>query len=244
MPSVRLDHLVVRRGLAESGDKAQRLIRAGKILVNGRAAPKPGHLVSETTELSRTEEPHFVGRGGEKLEAAFEAFGLDVRNRVCLDVGASTGGFTDCLLQHGASRVYAVDVGKGQLAWKLRRDPRVTVREGVNARCLRAQDFPERPAVAAVDVSFISLGKVLPAVAAVLKPGGEVVTLIKPQFEAGRRQVGTGGVVRDPAVHEAVVARVRAEGEQDAGLRWIGICPSPLKGPAGNIEFLAHWRKP
>ena len=186
----------------------------------------------------------YVGRGGEKLEAALRHFAVDVAGRVCLDVGASTGGFTDCLLQHGASRVYALDVGRGQLHWKLRKDVRVVVIEGVNARYLRAGDLPETPTMATVDVSFISLEKVLPAVTAILAPDADLITLIKPQFEAGRHEVRRGGVVRDSAVREAVVARVRAFGEETLGLEWRGVYESPIRGPAGNVEFLAYWRRP
>ena len=166
----------------------------------------------------------------------------DVTGRVCLDVGASTGGFTDCLLQHGAARVIAVDVGKGQLHWKLRQDPRVTVIEGFNARYLQPSDLPEQPQAGVTDVSFISLKLILPPMVDVLPPGGELVSLIKPQFEAGRAKV-PGGVVRDPAVHEEVVAEIKAFGTETLGLEWLGCVESPLRGPEGNIEFLAWWRK-
>jgi 23S rRNA (cytidine1920-2'-O)/16S rRNA (cytidine1409-2'-O)-methyltransferase len=167
-----------------------------------------------------------------------------VQGLVCADIGASTGGFTDCLLQHGAARVYAIDVGRGQLDWRLRNDPRVVVQEGVNARYLKAGDLPEPPGFASVDVSFISLTLILPPVTNLLVPGADMVTLIKPQFEAGRAHVGKGGVVRDPAVHDDVVRRVREFGTGTAGLEWRGLCESPIRGPAGNIEFLAWWRKP
>jgi 23S rRNA (cytidine1920-2'-O)/16S rRNA (cytidine1409-2'-O)-methyltransferase len=184
-----------------------------------------------------------VSRGGEKLEGAFAAFpGFDVAGRVCLDVGASTGGFTDCLLQHGASRVIAVDVGKGQLHWKVRQDERVTVMEEFNARYLRPEDLPERPQAGVADVSFISLRLILPPMADALAPGGEIVSLIKPQFEAGRGKA-PGGVVRDPAVREEVVEGIRAFGTGVLGLAWLGCVQSPLLGPEGNVEFLAWWRK-
>lgn len=240
---MRLDQRVVELGLTESREKAQRLIRAGSVKVNACVETKPSHAVSETDALLLVEQERFVSRGGEKLEAAFRHFGLEVAGAVCLDVGASTGGFTDCLLQHGAARVYAVDVGKGQLHWKLRTDPRVVVMDGVNARYLKPSDLPEPPAFATVDVSFISLTKVLPAVTQVLASGGRIVSLIKPQFEAGRDEVGKGGVVRDPAVREEVVERVRRFGAEQLRLEWIGVCPSPLEGPAGNVEFLALWKK-
>ncbi len=241
---VRVDQLLVQRGLAASREKAQRLILAGAVRVNGSMADKPGHTVSDDPDLILTVEAaeRFVGRGGLKLEKAFEAFGLDVTGRVCLDVGASTGGFTDCLLQHGAARVYAVDVGRGQLDWRLRNDPRVVVREGVNARYLKPGDLPEPVSFAVADVSFISLTKILPAVTP-LMVSGDLVTLIKPQFEAGPEKVGKGGVVRDPAVREQVVEEVRAFGGRLPGLVWQACCESPLKGPAGNVEFLAWWKR-
>lgn len=243
MKGVRLDQRVVALGLAESREKAQRLIRAGLVTVRGLVQSKPGVEIKEDEPVAVTAQERFVGRGGEKLEGAFAHFQLDVNGLVCLDVGASTGGFTDCLLQHGAAKVYAVDVGKGQLHWKLRQDPRVVVMEELNARYLDANRFPERPAFAVVDVSFISLTKILPAVRQVLADGGRIVTLVKPQFEAGREQVGRGGVVRDPAVREAVLSRIRDFGVDELGLEWLGSCESPLKGPAGNVEFLAYWRR-
>ncbi|HBA83448.1 MAG TPA: TlyA family rRNA (cytidine-2'-O)-methyltransferase [Verrucomicrobia bacterium] len=244
MSSMRLDQLLVARGLVESREKAQRLIRAGKVRVGGRPAAKPGHEYPDDAILEVEAPERFVSRGGEKLEEAFRQFQPAVEGLVCLDVGASTGGFTDCLLQHGAARVYAVDVGKGQLHWKIRTDPRVVVFEGVNARFLEARSLPETPVFVVIDVSFISLTKILPAVTQVLAAGGHIVSLIKPQFEAGRNQVEKGGVVRDPAVHERVIETVRAFGVQSAGLEFLGVCRSPLLGPAGNVEFLAYWKKP
>ena len=185
----------------------------------------------------------FVSRGGDKLEAAFENFPLDVTGRDAIDVGASTGGFTDGLLQHGARHVVAVDVGRGQLHWKMRNDPRVTVMEKFNARYLRPDQLPYIPAVAVVDVSFISLTKIFPALVAALTPDAQLVTLIKPQFEAGREQVEKGGVVRSDDVRQAVIDKIRLFGTESQGLEWVGHCTSPLKGPAGNVEFLAYWRK-
>jgi 23S rRNA (cytidine1920-2'-O)/16S rRNA (cytidine1409-2'-O)-methyltransferase len=243
MKRVRLDQRVVELGLAESREKAQRLIRAGVVRVGGHPVSKPGHEIRETDPITLTEKERFVSRGGGKLEAAFQHFNLKVDGLICLDVGASTGGFTDCLLQHGASRVYAVDVGRGQLHWKLQQDERVVVMDEINARHLKPNAFPDRPAFAVMDVSFISLTKVLPAVTQVLADGGGIVTLIKPQFEAGREQVGRGGVVRDPAVRAGVIERVRLFGERELALKWVGVCESPLTGPAGNVEFLAYWRK-
>ncbi len=242
MSSSRLDLLLVQRGLAESREKAQRLVRAGVVRVKGQVQTKPGHEFPADSIIEIEQAERFVGRGGEKLEAAFAAFPISVEGFVCLDIGASTGGFTDCMIQHGARRVYAVDVGRTQLHEKLRADPRVTVMDQTNARYLEASAFSEPPQFAAADVSFISLTKVLPAITRVLASGAGLVTLIKPQFEAGREQVEKGGVVRDPAVREKVCREVREFG-CSLGLEWMGICESPLKGPAGNIEFLAWWRK-
>jgi 23S rRNA (cytidine1920-2'-O)/16S rRNA (cytidine1409-2'-O)-methyltransferase len=238
----RLDVLMAARGLAPSREQAQRLILAGAVLVNGQSAFKAGQSFDEAAAIEVAAGPRFVGRGGEKLAAAFERFGLDVRGLVCVDVGASTGGFTDCLLQHGALRVYAVDVGHGQLDWRLRQDSRVVVHEGVNARQLDAALFPVPPAFGVVDVSFISLTLVLPAVTSVLTPGAGLVTLIKPQFEAGRDEVGRGGVVRDEGVRCATIERVRAALTARLPLVWMDGMDCPVHGPAGNIEYLAYWR--
>lgn len=243
MPKQRLDLMLVERGLTESREKAQRLILAGAVRVNGQVADKPGRPCTEDAVLEVAAGDKFVSRGGGKLDAAFEAFTLEVTGKVCADIGASTGGFTDCLLQHGAIRVYAVDVGKGQLDWRLRNDPRVIVKEELNARYLSERDIPEPFQFAVIDVSFISLTLILPPVTKLLEPGGQIVSLIKPQFEAGRENVGKGGVVRDKAIHESVIAHIRQFGTQSLPLEWIGLCESPLRGPAGNIEFLAWWRK-
>ena len=233
---VRLDRLLVDLGLAPSRERAQRLILAGDVLVGDRPATKPGAVVAADAVLRLRKTPSaYVSRGGEKLAGALDAFGLDVAGQVALDVGASTGGFTDCLLRRGARRVFALDVGYGQLAWTLRQDARVTVLERANARRLEAGMLAEAPDLATVDVSFISLALVLPAVAAVLRPRGSVVALVKPQFEAGRRQVGKGGVVRDPAVRAAAVARVRDDA-QALGLTVRGESESVLPGPKGNRE--------
>ena len=238
----RLDQLLVLRGLVESREQAQRVIRAGAVRVESDVATKPGHSYAVDVELTLDEGPRFVSRGGEKLVAALEAFEIDPNGRVAVDVGASTGGFTDCLLQQGARLVYAVDVGKGQLHWKLRQDARVVVMESCNARYLDGSEFQERPTMAVADVSFISLTKIFPALKSILSSGAEIITLIKPQFEAGREQVGKGGVVRDPAVHQTVIDTVRQVGETEIGWHWGGVCESPIRGPAGNIEFLAYWR--
>jgi len=238
MGKERLDILVARRGLAESREKAQRLIMAGEILANGQPATRPAGRFDEQVALTAKARPRFVSRGGEKLEGAFRRFGIEAAGRSCLDVGASTGGFTDCLLQHGAARVLAVDVGKGQLHWRLRTDSRVHVMEGVNARYLDRAVLPFPADLAVIDVAFISLRKILPAVARVLEPRADIVALVKPQFEAGRQQVGKGGVVRDEAVRQGVAEGVRSFAESELALRCKGLCDAPLAGPAGNLEFL------
>ena len=244
MGKTRLDQLVVEHGLAESREQARRYILAGWIRVDSQPATKPGNTYPADAHLERIGVQRFVSRGGEKLEGAFEAFGFSVEGLDCLDVGASTGGFTDCLLQHGARHVVAVDVGHGQIHPRLLADPRVTSREGFNARYTPAADLPYRPAFAVTDVSFISLTLILPPMAAVLAEGGGIVALIKPQFEAGREQVERGGVVRSDEVRRAVVDRIVAFGTGELGLRCEGVVPSPLRGPAGNVEFLSYWRRP
>lgn len=243
MPRQRLDLLVVQQGLAESREKAQALIRSGRVRVGGHPQTKPGHLYPDDTQLEVEAADRFVSRGGEKLETAFQLFPINVTGKVAVDVGASTGGFTDCLLQHGARKVFALDVGHGQLHWKLRNDPRVVSHEGVNARQLDPALFDETPEFAVVDVSFISLTLILPALCGILARPAELVTLIKPQFEAGRDQVGKNGVVRDPAVHQEVIERIKRFGETELNLVWSGLCESSIKGPAGNTEFLAWWKR-
>ena len=241
---VRLDRLLVDLGLAPSRERAQRLILAGEVLVGDRPATKPGTMVAADAPLRLRRAPSdYVSRGGEKLAGALDAFGLEVAGQAALDVGASTGGFTDCLLRRGARRVFALDVGYGQLAWTLRQDARVTVLERINARRLEASMLAEAPDLATVDVSFISLELVLPAVAAVLRPAGVVIALVKPQFEAGRRQVGKGGVVREPAVRAAAVARVR-EASRALGLTVRGEAESVLPGPKGNREVFLWLARP
>lgn len=234
----RLDVLLVERRLTESRAQAQRLIRAGLVRVAGQVADKPGTQVMTDVEIALQARPRFVSRGGEKLDAAFARFGLDIVDVVAADVGASTGGFTDCLLQHGARRVYAIDVGYGQLDWRLRNDPRVIVMERTNARYLN--NLPELVGLVTADVSFISLGLILPTAVRWLEREGQVMALIKPQFEAGQQEVGKGGVVRDRAVHQRVLERV-LDVASGVGLGLLGLMPSPLRGPAGNIEFLGWW---
>ena len=232
-----MDVLLVERGLVESRERGKRLIIAGQVLVEGWVLDKPGARVAVDADIRLRARLPYVSRGGIKLAAALEAFVVDVEGAVAADVGASTGGFTDCLLQRGARRVYAIDVGYGQLAWRLRRDPRVVVMERTNVRYL--DSLPEPIDLATVDVSFISLELVLPKVMGWLKPGGEIIALIKPQFEAGREKVGKGGVVRDPQVHRAVLRKILGWAV-DHGLAVRGLIPSPIKGPAGNVEFLVH----
>ena len=236
MVRVRIDRLLVERGLAASRERARRLVMTGDVLVGDRPITKPGAEVPADAEVRlRTADSPYVSRGGEKLAGALDAFGLEVRDLVAFDVGASTGGFTDCLLQRGARRVIALDVGYGQLAWKLRHDPRVVVIERTNARHLTPAMLPEAPDLAVVDVSFISLATVLPAIAGVLAPRGTIVALVKPQFEVGRGRVGKGGVVRDPAQRAEAVAGVRTAAEQ-LGLAVRGEAESVLSGPKGNRE--------
>jgi 23S rRNA (cytidine1920-2'-O)/16S rRNA (cytidine1409-2'-O)-methyltransferase len=239
-PRERLDQWLVERGLAGSRAKAQALVLAGQVLVNGERADKPGHSYPADVSIELLAPPKYASRGGRKLEAALEQFHIDVSGRVCLDVGASTGGFTDCLLQHGARRVYAVDVGAGQLDWKLRGDPRVVVKEGLNARYLRPEDIGEPVDLAVLDVSFISATLILPAVAPLLKDTGEMVILVKPQFEVGRGQVGKGGIVREPALHQLASRQVAAAVER---LHYrTSVIESPIRGAEGNREFLLYAR--
>jgi 23S rRNA (cytidine1920-2'-O)/16S rRNA (cytidine1409-2'-O)-methyltransferase len=238
----RLDLLLVARGLAPSREKAQAMILAGLVAVDGRPAQKAGEAVAEDAILAVAGPPHpYVSRGGLKLAAALDHFGLDPRGQVCLDVGASTGGFTDCLLQRGAARVYAVDVGYGQLDAKLRTDPRVVVREKVNARALSRAEVPEPVDLAAVDVSFISLRLVLPAIIPLLAPGAGLVALVKPQFEAGRGEVPRGGVVKSEATRRRVVSEIETAG-RELGLEVLGTIASPVRGARGNEEFLLGFR--
>lgn len=244
MPKERLDQRLVRDGLAETREKAQRLIRSGRVRVQNQVESKPGKTFAVDCVVEIEQPDRYVSRGGEKLEGALAQFDVPIRDRIAMDIGASTGGFTDCLLQNGARKVYAVDVGHGQLHWNLRQDPRVVVMEKFNARNLSPSDLPEVPSLGVADVSFISLTRILGPMARVLAPGGDLLTLIKPQFEAGREQVGKGGVVRDPAIHKQVVAEIREFGTADPGLQWVDVCESPIRGPAGNIEFLAWWKKP
>jgi 23S rRNA (cytidine1920-2'-O)/16S rRNA (cytidine1409-2'-O)-methyltransferase len=239
----RLDQALVDRGLCESRERAKRAIIAGQVRINAQSAHKPSDSVKPDDQITLDADEKYVSRGGHKLEHALRHFQLDVAGFTALDLGASTGGFTDCLLQHGAAKVFAVDVGRGQLAWKLRHDPRVVVMEKTNARHLIAAQFPQpfTPAdLAVIDCSFISLRNILPAAIALLRPNGRIVALIKPQFEAGKAEADKGrGVISDPSVHERVLNEVQEFVRAQPGLRWRGVVESPLLGPAGNKEFLA-----
>jgi 23S rRNA (cytidine1920-2'-O)/16S rRNA (cytidine1409-2'-O)-methyltransferase len=235
----RLDILVVERGLFESRERAQRAIMAGLVSVDGQRADKAGSRVAEDAQLEVKAGDRYVGRGGFKLEGALAAFTLNPEGWVCLDVGASTGGFTDCLLQHGARKVYAVDVGHAQLDWKIRSDARVLALEKVNCRYLSEQEVPESVDLLVADVSFISLTMILPASLERVKPGGMAVVLIKPQFELRREEVGRGGIVREASLHQKAVERVQDWVSAQPGLEWRGLIESPIRGGDGNVEFLA-----
>lgn len=240
MKKERLDILLVERGLAASREKAKALIMTGKVLVAEEREEKAGAMVAPDVEIRIKGEPEpFVSRGGYKLLKALTAFAIDLTGKTCMDIGASTGGFTDCMLQHGAKRVYSIDVGYGQLAWSLRQDERVVVLEKTNVRYLTEEQVPEPVDFASVDVSFISLTKIIDAAQTRLKYGGEMVCLIKPQFEAGREKVGKNGVVRDKKVHQEVIERIVQE-MQDRQFVVLGLDFSPIKGPAGNIEYLLY----
>lgn len=235
---IRLDRLLVDRGLADSREKAQALIMAGDVLLNGQKAAKPGQPVTQDAAVEVLARPPYVSRGGLKLAAALRHFAIDVTGQVCLDIGSSTGGFTDALLQAGAARVHAVDVGAGQLAWSIRTDPRVVAHEGINARELRFDNIGETVSLITCDVSFISVTLILPAAVPLLQAAGRMVILIKPQFEVGKGQVGKGGIVRDPALHQAACARI------ESAVRSLGfvtsMMESPILGAEGNKEFLLY----
>jgi 23S rRNA (cytidine1920-2'-O)/16S rRNA (cytidine1409-2'-O)-methyltransferase len=236
----RLDLLLVERGLVQSREKARALILAGQVLVQGQKIDKAGHSVSTDSKIELVESPKYVGRGGLKLEAALDHFRIQTAGKVCLDIGSSTGGFTDCLLQRGAARVYAIDVGTAQLDWKLRSDPRVIVNEQVNARYLDREQVPEPIDLAVCDVSFISITMILPVLPNLLTKSAEMVILVKPQFELERHQVGKGGIIRDPALHHQACKRVE-EAVQRLGYG-SEIIPSPILGAEGNQEFLLYAR--
>jgi len=239
----RLDQELVTRGLCDSREKARRAVMAGQVRVNGQVAQKPSDAVKASDQVQLAAPEKYVSRGGYKLEHALDCFGLAVSGLTAIDLGASTGGFTDCLLQRGAARVYAIDVGQGQLAWKLRQDPRVVAMEKTNARTLSPAGFPRPFApldLAVIDCSFISLRKILPTAVALLRPSAKIIALIKPQFEAGKAEADKGaGVIRNPAVHERVVRELREFVQSLPGVQWRTVTESPVLGPAGNKEFLA-----
>jgi 23S rRNA (cytidine1920-2'-O)/16S rRNA (cytidine1409-2'-O)-methyltransferase len=241
----RIDKLLVERGLADSRTKAQAMVMAGVVLVDEQRVEKPSHQfdTNSAIRIKGGDDPttRYVGRGGLKLEAALREFEIDASGFVCLDVGASTGGFTDCLLQNGAKKVFALDVGHNQIDWRLRNDPRVEVREGVNARYFTPADFPQEFDLVVMDVSFISVTKVLPAIVPLLAPNGSIITLIKPQFEVGRGEVGGGGIVRDESKRLRVVEEVN-NAARALGLEVVNVIESPITGAEGNVEFLAHYK--
>ena len=239
----RLDVLLVQRGLAPSREKAKAMIMEGNVFVAGQREDKAGTSIDEKAKIEvRGNTLKYVSRGGLKLEKAIEKFGICLADKACMDIGASTGGFTDCMLQKGARKVYAVDVGYGQFAWKLRQDERVICMEKTNIRYVAPEDIPEKLDFASVDISFISLAKALPAAKELLTEQGEMVCLIKPQFEAGREKVGKKGVVRDPKVHLEVIEKIAAFA-QEIGFGVLGLDFSPIRGPEGNIEYLIHIKK-
>tara|TARA_R110000850_G_scaffold55160_7_gene130731 strand:- start:1126 stop:1896 length:771 start_codon:yes stop_codon:yes gene_type:complete len=243
MGKERLDQALHRRGMCDSREMAKRLILAGEVRVEGiDGLLKPGQKVADDAEIVIKNRPKFVSRGGLKIEKALDEFEVDVKGKVVLDAGASTGGFTDCVLQRGAAKVFAYDVGKNQLAWKIRSHERVVSREGFNIRHMVPSDIDEMVDLVVIDVSFISLTLILPPVFEVLKPDGAVICLIKPQFELKRDQIGKGGIVRDPDLHEEAVDKIRRFVEGDLGKSWHGLTQSPISGTDGNIEFLA-WLK-
>jgi len=239
---MRLDKALFEKGLVDSREKAKALIIAGEVLVNGIPADKAGTQVRPDDELSIKNKMPFVSRGGLKLEQAINDFGLDLTDKTGMDIGASTGGFTDCMLQHGAVKVYAVDVGYGQFDWKLRQDERVVLMEKTNVRYLEKESVPDEIDIASIDVSFISLTKVIPNLLQFLKPQGEIVALIKPQFEADRKDIGKGGVVKEESTRLEIVEMIKTWSE-DNSLDVIGTTTSPIKGPKGNVEYLIYLRK-
>ena len=239
----RLDVLLVKQGLAPSREKAKAIIMSGNVFVAGQREDKAGSVFDEAAVITVKENPlKYVSRGGLKLEKAMQCFPITLAGSICMDIGASTGGFTDCMLQNGAEKVYAVDVGYGQLAWKLRSDPRVVCLERTNARYLTHEQVPEELDFASIDVSFISLKLILPAVHGLLREAGHVACLVKPQFEAGREKVGKKGVGRDPAVHREVLEHF-LEHAKDSGFTVLGLTYSPIRGPEGNIEYLGYLEK-
>ena len=242
MARTRLDQALVQQGLCPSREQAKRLIIAGEVSVNGHPSTKPGLLLSDDAVLHLKTPPRFVSRGGLKLEGALDHFGIDVAGKVCLDIGSSTGGFTDCLLQRGATRVFAFDVGTNQLVWKLRSDPRVVSRENFNVRHMKPEDVGEPVDVLVGDLSFISLTLVLPGALTAVRPGGDCILLIKPQFELSREEVGKGGIVREPQLHQKACAKIQSFIQSRPDLEWKALTESSIQGTDGNREFLAWFQ--
>ena len=242
MPKRRLDNLLLERGIVQSRERAKGLILSGDVRVNGNPVNKAGTLIDENAEIEITKDIPYVSRGGLKLEKAIKEFNINVKDKVAIDVGASTGGFTDCLIQYGAKKVYAVDVGYGQLAWKLRNDPRVVIIERKNVRYIKPSDIGEPVDIATIDVSFISLKLVLPVVKNLLKENGEIIALIKPQFEVGRGEVGKGGIVKDEEKHKKVISEIKSFAI-DSGFKVLNVTKSPIAGQKGNVEFLIYLQK-
>lgn len=242
MAKQRLDVVIAARGLCDSREQGRRLILSGDVTVDGKVINKPGTKIEDTAAIEVLNKPRYVSRGGLKLEGALNAFPVSPQGKICLDIGASTGGFTDCLLQNGATRVHAVDVGVDQLVDKLRNDPRVVVKEHFNARYMTPEDLGEKVQLIVSDVSFISLTRILPAAYACLEEGGDMLVLVKPQFELQPEDIGPGGIVRNPALHQRAVNRIRDFVTQELGRQWMGVADSPIKGMDGNREFLA-WLK-
>jgi len=243
MAKQRLDHLLTARGLCESREQGKRLILAGEVLVNDQPVTKAGQLVPEDAVIRVKQAPKYVSRSGLKMEGALQQFNVDVTGFTCLDIGSSTGGFTDCLLQHGAAKVYAFDVGTNQLVWKLRSDPRVVSKENYNVRHLDPADVPDPLDLIVADVSFISLTLVLPPALPLLKPGAQALILIKPQFELSRDEIGRGGIVREPELHQKACDKIKAFIATQPDMEWLGLTDSPIQGTDGNREFLAWLRR-
>ena len=242
MAKERVDSMLVARGLCDSREQAKRLIMAGEVFTESDRVAKPSQKMSDEVVLRVRDRPKYVGRGGFKIEGALKEFGINPTGWICADLGASTGGFTDCLLQEGATKVHALDVGTNQLVWKLRSDERVVSKERFNARNLVVEDIGERVNLVVMDLSFISLTKVLPAAFGILEEGGSVISLIKPQFELSRGEVGKGGIVREPELHEKAVEKIKKFVTEDLSREWVGLMTSPITGTDGNVEFLAWMR--
>lgn len=239
MPKERADAILMSRGMCDSREQAKRLILAGEVMTGTTRVSKPSTKLETSADLTIRQKPKFVSRGGLKLEQALKEFKIDPSGLTCLDCGASTGGFTDCLLQGGAVKVHAIDVGTNQLVWKIRNDPRVIVKEKFNARYMVPDDIGEPVDLAVTDVSFISLTKILPPLFSILKPGGKIICLVKPQFELQRDDIGKGGIVRDPALHQKAVDKIQNFVTQELNREWLSVTTSPITGTDGNIEFLA-----